>query len=276
MIIFDSLRKLNPIGTGFILENKKIRFMQISNFSNQVSLKVGEHQIKLSGKRNSGNGSFDILIFGKDEKIISQRTNFPSGNTTTVVFNFNIKKEDIYSFKIVRGKESIGTIIFESIRILYTQNLINEITKKQENKFIKETKLFIKEDLDVSQNFIFIIDDISSDGSDLDYFITSKNLSLKECKILNLYSDIFYEKKYSNKIDKRVFLSIDDMIEFINISEPEIVVILSKNKELIDIKNKIEINCIISGEKTKERPYDKNIDKAEKSMVVLNFEGIFV
>lgn len=276
MIIFDSLRKISPSGTGFLLENKKIRFMQISHFSNEISLKAGEHQIKLSGKRNSGNGSFDFLIFGKDGKVISQRTNFPSGNLTTVVFNFNIKKEDTYYFKIVRGKESIGTIIFDSIRIIYTQNLINEIAKKQENKFIKETKLYIKEDIDVSQNFVFIIDDVSSDGTDLDYFITNKNLNSKECKILNLYSDVFYKKQYSNKIDKRVFISIEDMIEFIEISEPEVVVILSKNKELTDIKNKTKINCIISGEKTKERPYDKDTDKVDKNMVVLNFEGIFV
>jgi hypothetical protein len=276
MIIFDSLKKIEPIGTGYFIESKKLRFLPISHFSQTIELLPGEHQIKFSGKRNSGNGSFSFSVYSNEYDIITNKTSFPNQNTSSIVFNFSIKKRGTYTFKIFRGKESIGTIIFDSIRIISTNELVKPLYNKSSNLIPVKNNLFIKEYLDINKTSLFLIDDPDSDGSHLSSFIDNKKLKKKECKILNMHSNFFDNKKYPKDVDSRIFLSLDDMVEYIDICEPEAVIILSTKKEILNIKNITKINCIIPDEKATQRVFNPEVDMLDKKIVVFNFDGEFV
>jgi hypothetical protein len=91
-----------------------------------------------------------------------------------------------------------------------------------------------------------------------------------------MHSNFFDNKKYPKDVDSRIFLSLDDMIEYIDICEPEAVIILSTKKEILNIKNITKINCIIPDEKATQRVFNPEVDMLDKKIVVFNFDGEFV
>lgn len=67
----------------------------------------------------------------------------------------------------------------------------------------------------------FLIDDLNQINPNLEKFIRDQRLSFSNSKILNLIDGELFDKKYSNLLDCRVFNEINDLIEYIQINEPE-------------------------------------------------------
>ena len=279
MIIFDSNKSSGWTGTGFSLENKKIRCLQMSFLRQRVTFRSGEYQIKFSGRRNSGNGTFLFEIFKEKDCIISKKFNFINNNLNSIVFNFFIDNPSILDIKITRGGESIGTILFDSIRITKTSDLIDKVGLSPAASVL-ETKLYTKEDMELipvaKDGKTFLIDDLTVINPNLEKFIRDRRLAFSNSKILNLIDGSSFEKKYSNLLDCRVFNEIDELIDYIKINEPDGVFCFSKNETFDKIKESVDCNFFIVDNKNKREDLSHNQRGFEKKKIVFDFEGRLV
>jgi len=279
MIIFDSNKSSGWTGTGFSLENKKIRCLQMSFLRQRVTFRSGEYQIKFSGRRNSGNGTFLFEIFKEKDCIISKKFNFINNNLNSIVFNFFIDNPSILDIKITRGGESIGTILFDSIRITKTSDLIDKVGLSPAASVL-ETKLYTKEDMELipvaKDGKTFLIDDLTGINPNLEKFIRDRRLAFSNSKILNLIDGSSFEKKYSNLLDCRVFNEIDELIDYIKINEPDGVFCFSKNETFDKIKESVDCNFFIVDNKNKREDLSHNQRGFEKKKIVFDFEGRLV
>jgi hypothetical protein len=279
MIIFDSNKSSGWTGTGFSLENKKIRCLQMSFLRQRVTFRSGEYQVKFAGRRNSGNGTFLFEIFKDKDCIISKKFNFINNNLNSLVFNFFIDNPSLLDIKITRGGESIGTILFDSIRITKTSDLIEKVNLSPIASVL-ETKLYKKEDVELApiskDGITFLIDDLDIINPNLEKFIRDRRLSFSSSKILNLIDGNSFEKKYSNLLDSRVFNVLDDLIDFIKINEPDGVFCFSKNEIFDKIKESVSCNFFIVDNKNKREDLTLNQKGFEKKKIVFDFEGRLV
>lgn len=279
MIIFDSNKSFGWTGSGFSLENKKIRCLQMSFLKQKVTFRSGEYQVKFSGRRNSGNGTFLFEIFKEKDCLVSKKFNFINNNLNSVVFNFFIDNPAILDIKITRGGESIGTILFDSIRITKTNDFIEKVNLSP-SASVLETKLYRKEDVEIipvtRDGKTFLIDDLNQINPNLEKFIRDQKLSFSNSKILNLVDDDFFDKKYSNLLDCRVFNEVEDLIEYIKINEPDGVFCFSKNDIFDRIKENVSCNFFIVDNKNKKENIFGNNKGTEKKKIVFDFEGILV
>lgn len=279
MIIFDSNKSFGWTGSGFSLENKKIRCLQMSFLKQKVTFRSGEYQVKFSGRRNSGNGTFLFEVFKEKDCLVSKKFNFINNNLNSVVFNFFIDNPAILDIKITRGGESIGTILFDSIRITKTNDFIEKVNLSPIASLL-ETRLYRKDEIEVlpvsKEGKTYLIDDFEQVNPNLEKFVRDRRLSLTNSKILNLISGDVFEKTYSNLLDCRVFNELNDLIEFININEPEGVFCFSKNEIFDKIKENISCNFFIVDNKSRREDILGNPKSIEKKKIVFDFEGRLV
>jgi hypothetical protein len=255
MIVFDSVKKSAWTGGGFNLDNKKIKCLQLCFLDQTIALRAGEFQAKLHGKRNSGNGYFTFQIISGDQVFFEKKINFINNNPTTLTLNFNINSPGIYKVKIVRDNSSIGTITFDSIRVLYLQEVISSLFTKEDIKIspirLKEIE---KEQIIIDNKFanytkVFLIDDPDVQNESIENFIKNNGLNISNTKILNIFSSSYNDKKYNTLIDKRVFESIGILSEFLEINNPDLIVIFSQNEMLSNLKNTLNLNFLITNGK---------------------------
>ena len=83
---------------------------------------------------------------------------------------------------------------------------------------------------------------------------------------MSLYNEKYKDRLFGNILDHRVFISIENIIDFINISNPSLITIFSNDENFLDIKNKVNIKYINSAIKNKN-----NIKKN-----IFNFDGILL
>jgi hypothetical protein len=253
MVIFDSIKKFTPSGSGFSLENKKIRCLQSCNLSQEIYIRPGNHQIKIFGKKNSGNGIFEVEISDNNSIIFEKKVIFQSATNSNLIYDFSITKPGIYFLKIKRKHDSIGTISIDMIRMVLLNNLA------EEKSFVQDSSPKNKEEL-------FIIYDLNLDHDSIFDFISNKKVDNYKIKLLSLYNEKYKDKLFGNILDHRVFISIENIIDFINISNPSLITIFSNDENFIDIKNKVNIKYINSAIKNKN-----NIKKN-----IFNFDGILL
>lgn len=279
MIVFDSIKNSLWNGTGFNLDNKKIKCLQLAFLDQKIILKSGEHQIKINGKRNSGNGAFKVEFLEKDIIIFEKKFNFINNNNSTLICNFNIINSGIYKIKISRDSSSIGTINIDSIRVIHTQELISHLSVQSPNnissiKIKKEENPIINNDFE-NYKKIYLIDDLNNKSEKIEDFIKENNLNIKNSKILNLYSESFYNKKYNTLIDKRVFESSNLLSEFLEINDPDLIVIFSDDEKICSIKDSLNLNFLIINSKIDQSLKIRSDKKSFKSSSFL-FEGVLL
>lgn len=260
MIIFDSLRRFSPSGSGFSVENKKIKCTQKCLLKNSIDLTNGDYNVRIQGYRNSGNGLVKFLVENnKSETMFEKTFVFQNKSPSLESFLFTINNPGNYSFKLIRDKDSLGTVYIDSIRFYFNINKPN----------IAEDKVSLKAVID--GDYFFLIDGTSAKPDLVDRFIAENNISSNKFKLLTIYSDNFYKKNYRSSFDTRVFETTLDMIEFINISEAKEVILLSEE----DVFKDINIDLSIPLKKYNEI-IDKVEQKKEVKCILHKLDGIFL
>ena len=261
MIIFDSLRRFSPSGSGFSIENKKIKCTQKCLLKNYIDLTNGDHNVRIQGYRNSGNGLVKFLVENdKNETMFEKTLVFHNKSPALESFLFTINNPGNYSFKLIRDKDSLGTIYIDSVRFYFNSTKPNIIEKEE-----------LKLRAAIDSDYFLIIEGTSAKPDLVDRFISENNISSNKFKLLTIYSDNFYKKNYSSSFDTRVFETTLDMIEFINISEAKEVILLSEE----DIFKNIDSELSIPLKKYKEI-IGKVEQKKEVKCILYKLDGIFL
>jgi len=131
MIIFDSARAKNWNGRGVKIDGTNLVVLKSANFEHKLLLSPGEYNIKIIGKKRSGNGVMDFRVEDGDSvNYINKRITFSTSSWSEYAFPFRVKKSGSASLILSRSGTTFGSV--EIARLM--------IDKKSEKKEASQPK----------------------------------------------------------------------------------------------------------------------------------------
>ena len=219
MVVLDTSKSNNFSGSGVIPDGKKMKFLQISSISCKINLQKGEYNIKFVGLKNAGNG----LFYFKIQDVIDSKFNFINRNININQTTFRVESPGEYKFCIFRDGTCLGTIQMDLIKIVKISELPEEVEPKEVISIKSFSKVNLKPVIPTNAKYFFI-DTKETIHQNLYLFARQNNIPYNSLAVINLFSDNYKNKKYMKGLDVRVFNSYEDILDFISICNPDLII----------------------------------------------------
>ena len=129
MIVFDSNRAKNWNGRGVKMSGSSLVVLKAATFSHHIRLVAGEYNIKIIGKKRSGNGVLDFRIQDSDSAYyLDKRITFSTSSWSEYSFPFTVSKSGNGNIVLSRSGTAFGTL--EIGRIIVDKKHVEKNKKK--------------------------------------------------------------------------------------------------------------------------------------------------
>jgi glycosyltransferase involved in cell wall biosynthesis len=110
VIVFDSTRNKSWNGRGVKLDDSRLVIMKSANFSHALKLGTGEYNIKIIGKKRSGNGSLRIKIETESKNLMERKIVFSTSSWSEYSFPFKVRESSSGNIVLSRSGADFGSL----------------------------------------------------------------------------------------------------------------------------------------------------------------------